>query len=165
MNVVLIGMMGCGKSTVAETFSKFYGYKKVDTDEMIVSRYGQINGIFERFGENYFRDLESKIVEEVVLISDGAVISVGGGCVLRDKNVKTLKQNGVTVYLRTRAETIIKRLEGNGDRPLLKGELAGRVNEILSSRSKVYESAADIIIDTDGLSPEEIAKKIKENIV
>lgn len=164
MNVVLCGMMGCGKSTVAEAFSKLYGYKKVDTDEIIVSRYGEINCIFEKFGEEYFRDLESLIVEEVASLKGGAVISVGGGCVLRDKNVKKLKENGILIYLRTRAQTIIERLKDSSDRPLLKERLEERVNEILSSRSRIYESAADKIIDTDGLSPKETAKKIKEII-
>lgn len=165
MNIVLCGMMGCGKTTVSEVFSEKYGYKAVDTDALIVERYGNINGIFEKYGEAYFRDLESLITKEVSSQYDCAVISVGGGCVLREENVRALKNGGILIYLRTRADTIIKRLEGDTQRPLLKDGLEERVNTILSSRSAVYERAADIVIDTDGLTPEEIAKKIKESIV
>lgn len=164
MNIVLCGMMGCGKTTVAEVFSKTYGYDAVDTDALIVDRYGEINAIFEKFNEEYFRDIESLVVAEVVTIYDSAVISVGGGCILRDENVRALKNNGTLIYLRTRADTIIERLKDNIDRPLLKGGLEERVNVILSSRRELYEKAADIIIDTDGLTPAEIAKKIKESI-
>ena len=157
-------MMGCGKTTVAEVFSKTYGFKKIDTDELIVSRYGEINEIFEKFGEEYFRNLESEVTSKIAKNIDNAVISVGGGLVLRHENVSALKTNGKLFYLRTRAQTIIRRLDGNSDRPLLKDGLEERVNSILSSRSEVYEKVADIIIDTDDLTPQEIAKKIKESI-
>lgn len=157
-------MMGCGKTTVAEVFSKTYGYKKVDTDEIIVERFGEISEIFAKFGEEHFRDLESEVAEEVANTFDNAVVSVGGGLVLRDRNALALKQNGKLIYLRARAQTIIRRLEGDNNRPLLNGDIKARVNSILSSRSTIYEKVADIIIDVDELTPQEIAKKIKESI-
>lgn len=160
MNVILCGMMGCGKTTVASALEK-QGFTAVDTDALIVERFGNIDNIFSSRGEEYFRDLESDITAEVAKKYDGAVISVGGGCVLRDKNVKNLKAGGKIFYLRTKPETIISRLQGDSSRPLLKGDLSEKVNSILKNRAKIYESVADEIVDTDGLSPQDIAAIIK----
>lgn len=165
MNVVLCGMMGCGKTAVSKAYSAIYGVEKVDTDEVIVERYGDISAIFASQGEEAFRNIETLVTKEVAASYDNAVISLGGGCVLRSENVEALKQTGKIFYLRTKAETIIKRLKGDSTRPLLQGDLEERVNSILSKRSSVYEGVADIIIDTDGLTPEEIAKKIRTKIV
>ncbi|MGN0807471.1 MAG: shikimate kinase [Candidatus Coproplasma sp.] len=165
MNVVLCGMMGCGKTAVAGAYSKAYGVKSVDTDAVIVERYGDINSIFASQGEEAFRDIETSVTREVASSYNDAVISLGGGCVLRSQNVEALKQTGKIFYLRTKAETIIKRLKGDSTRPLLQGDLEERVNSILAKRSSIYEGVADIIIDTDGFTPEEIAKKIRTEIV
>ena len=107
-------------------------------------------------GEQAFRDIESQTVKEVSAL-DGYVISLGGGVVLRRSNVEELKKNGKIFYLRTRAETVIARVKGDSSRPLLQGNLEERVHAILKDRSKVYEEAADVVIDTDDKSPEEIA--------
>ena len=165
MNVVLCGMMGCGKTAVSEAYSRVYGVKKVDTDAVIVDRYGEINAIFATQGEKAFRDIETDITKEVASSFSDAVISLGGGCVLRSQNVEALRQTGKIFYLRTRADTIIKRLKGDSTRPLLQGDLEDRVNTILANRSSIYESVADYIIDTDGLTPEEIAQRIRAEIV
>ncbi len=164
MNVVLCGMMGCGKTTVAAELGKA-GYKVLDTDGIIVERYGEINKIFDNHGEEYFRNIESEITAEVAKNYENAVISLGGGCVLRAQNVKNLKESGKIFYLRATAETIIGRLEGDTTRPLLRGGLKERVNSVLNARAKIYESAADFIIDTDGKAPEELAKTIREKIL
>ncbi|MGN1104433.1 MAG: shikimate kinase [Candidatus Coproplasma sp.] len=165
MNVVLCGMMGCGKTAVSKAYSAVYGVASVDTDAVIVERYGEINSIFASQGEQAFRNIETQITKEVASTYDNAVISLGGGCVLRSENVRALKQTGKIFYLRTGAETIIKRLRGDNTRPLLQGNLEERVNTILANRSSVYEAVADCIIDTDGLTPEEIAKKIRTIIL
>lgn len=156
MNIVLCGMMGSGKTTVARALENIYGFSVVDTDEIIVRRHGEINAIFRDLGEQAFRDIESQTVKEVSAL-DGYVISLGGGVVLRRSNVEELKKNGKIFYLRTRAETVIARVKGDSSRPLLQGNLEERVHAILKDRSKVYEEAADIVIDTDDKSPEEIA--------
>ena len=165
MNVVLCGMMGCGKSTVAERFSQLFGAPSVDTDKIIEERFGSINGIFAAHGEAYFRDIEAEITAETSKKYSNAVISLGGGCVLRSENVKNLKATGKIFYLRAQAQTLIERLKGDTSRPLLRGGLEERVDKILAERSQVYESVADFIIDTDGLTPTEIAQKIKEAIL
>lgn len=164
MNIVLCGMMGCGKTTVAAELGK-YGYTVVDTDALIVERYGNINNIFDGHGEEYFRDIESLITAEVAKKHDNAVISLGGGCVLRAQNVKNLKESGRIFYLRATVQTLIGRLKGDTTRPLLKGGLEERVTTLLKARASAYESAADFIIDTDGKTPREIANTIREEII
>lgn len=161
MNIVLCGMMGSGKTTVAAELEKL-GYKVIDTDAQIVEKHGSIDKIFAEHGEEYFRDAETQVVREVAQKNDGAVISLGGGCVLRQENVKNLKAGGKIFYLRAKAETLIKRLKGDTTRPLLKGGLEERVRSILAVRSGIYEGVADFIIDTDELSPAEIAIEIRD---
>lgn len=162
MNIILCGMMGSGKTTVADALSKIYCLERVDTDEIIVSRYGAIDKIFATFGEEHFRDIETEVIKEVANTLGSAVISLGGGAVLRAENVDYLKRTGKIFYLRATADTIIKRLKGDNTRPLLRGNLEERVHSVLSVRSGIYEGIADIIVDTDGLTPEELAKIIKE---
>lgn len=160
MNIVLCGMMGCGKTSVAKELEKL-GLICVDTDALIVERYGNINDIFAEHGEKYFRDIEAQITAEVAKKYDNAVISLGGGCVLREENVKNLKASGKIFYLRARAETLVKRLEGDTSRPLLKGGLKEKVNSILAVRSGIYEGVADFIIDTDDKNCGQIAEIIR----
>lgn len=164
MNIVLCGMMGCGKTTVAAEFSSL-GYTVVDTDQIIVERHGNIDGIFAKYGEAHFREIESAVTAEVAQEYKSAVISLGGGCVLRAENVKNLKATGKIFYLKARAETLIERLKGDTTRPLLKGGLEEKVNSILSARAHIYESVADFIIDTDELTPAEVAKIIEGKIL
>ncbi len=161
MNIVLCGMMGCGKTTVAALLEK-YGYTVVDTDSVIVERYGSIADLFAKRGEEYFREIETRITAEIAKNYSDAVISTGGGCVLRKENVKNLKAGGKIIYLRARAETLIKRLQGDASRPLLQGGLEERVNGILNARAAVYERVADHIIDTDELTALQVAEKIRE---
>ena len=94
----------------------------------------------------------------------GAVIATGGGCLLRAENTAALKRDGKLVFLRTTPETLIRRVEGNSERPLLKGVASEKINELDKTRQPIYEKAADIIVDTDGLSPDEIARIITERI-
>ena len=93
MNVVLCGMMGVGKTTIGAYLAQALGLCQVDTDDLIVKKYGDISTIFERRGEEYFRAIETEIVRELVQ-EDGLVISVGGGLVLKEENVSLLKKNG-----------------------------------------------------------------------
>lgn len=163
MNIILIGMPASGKSTVAEILGRALCAEVFDTDALVVRKHGEINKIFEEFGEEYFRDLESAAVKEVAKKTN-SIISTGGGCPLREENVQALKKDGKIIFLRTSVTELIKRTERDGTRPLLKGEREERLKALLSARTRVYESAADFTVDTDGLLPEEIAKKITEFI-
>lgn len=160
MNIVLAGMPGSGKTTLAREFRN-RGRFVADTDEEIVRRHGEIKKIFDEHGEGYFRDLESQAVLNLCSL-DNAVIATGGGCLMRESNVNALKENGKIVYLRSRVETLLKRVRGGEGRPLLYGNAAAALEKLYSQRSPVYEWAADLIIDTDELTPEQTADKITE---
>ena len=162
-NIILEGFMGSGKSTVSELISDKLELELIDTDEAIEEAEGRkISEIFEQDGEETFRDMETELMEMV--ISEHmreTVISLGGGLPVREKNRELLKRAGKVVYLRTSPETVYDRLKGDDTRPLLKSENPlARIKELQDERGKIYEEAADIIVDTDGKSPEEVANEI-----
>lgn len=159
MNIVLCGMMGCGKTTVAAELSRLTGMEQTDTDAEIVKEYGRIADIFEKYGEARFREIETQTVARISS-RDNIIIATGGGCVLNSANVEYLKRNGKIFFLQTRAETLVKRVEGDTERPLLAGGAEKRINELLPVRTPKYLAAADYVVDTDGAEPEEIALKI-----
>lgn len=158
-NVIFIGMPGSGKTTVINLCKEIYGKQVWDTDAYIVNHHGNISDIFEKFGEEYFRKLETDAVREICK-NDDCFISTGGGCVMREENVRLFKESGKIVYLRTKQETLLKRLDGDTSRPLLAGNKAERLTELLNKRAPVYEQVADIVIDTDGLTPNELVENI-----
>ena len=160
-NIVLIGFMGTGKSTVGRDLARKLemGYK--DTDAMIQEKMGMsISNIFEKHGEAFFRDIESKVVEEVSS-SANTIIFCGGGVVLNKKNVENLRKNGRVVLLKAQPETILKRLHEDETRPVLKGyfSLEG-LQELMNQRNQAYNDSADITIDTDNISIDEISTRI-----
>ena len=159
MNIVLCGMMGCGKTTVAAELSRLTGMEQTDTDAEIVNEYGRIADIFEKYGEARSREIETQTVARISS-RDNIIIATGGGCVLNSANVEYLKRNGKIFFLQTRAETLVKRVEGDTERPLLAGGAEKRINELLPARTPKYLAAADYVVDTDGAEPEEIALKI-----
>ena len=159
MNIVLCGMMGCGKTTLAAELSRLTGMEQTDTDAEIVKEYGRIADIFEKYGEARFREIETQTVARISS-RDNIIIATGGGCVLNSANVEYLKRNGKIFFLQTRAETLVKRVEGDTERPLLAGGAEKRINELLPARTPKYLAAADYVVDTDGAEPEEIALKI-----
>lgn len=161
MNIVLAGMPGCGKSTVARILGKKLGFRVVDTDELIVEKYGAISDIFEKFGEECFRNFETQVVKDIASY-DNCVVSTGGGCLLREENRTLFKSCGKIVFLRTQLATLSQRLAGDTTRPLLKGDMQSRLHKLMEERAPIYENSADIVIDTDTLTPEEAADKITE---
>ncbi len=160
MKIFLIGMPGSGKSTVMQCYKEKYGKKVYDTDAIVESRHGKISELFAKFGEEYFRGLETETIKEVCGIGEDAFISTGGGAVLREENVRLFKSAGKIVYLRASIQTLLIRLEGDTSRPLLQGNKKERLTELFSRRRALYESVADIIIDTDGLTPDGVLEQI-----
>lgn len=161
MNIVLSGMPGSGKTTVSLILGKMLNAEVLDTDAVITAKHGEISKIFETHGEEYFRELESLAVEEVCA-KKGAIISTGGGCLLKERNRNNLKKSGKIVFLRTSLNELLKRTAGDTSRPLLQGEKRQRLEKLLTERTPVYEECADITLDTDGLTPEQVAIKITE---
>lgn len=156
----MVGLSGSGKSTLGNILSSLSGYALVDTDAIIVKLQNRsINNIFETNGEEFFRTLETQVSKEISAF-DKQIISTGGGIVLKEKNLKYLKQNGVVFYLKTSVNTLLKRLEGDNTRPLLKtDDVKKKLENMLEIRGKLYEKA-DVTIETDKLTPEETAKEI-----
>lgn len=161
-NIILIGFMGSGKTSVGRQLADRMGYLFKDTDEMISAKENMdIQGIFHSYGEEYFRGLETSLLETIMDNIDRTVLATGGGIPIRDRNVKLLHIMGHVIYLRTSRSTIVDRLSGDTSRPLLKGKnLSTKVESLLSSRASIYERAADIIIDTDDKSIDDIIKEI-----
>lgn len=165
MSVALCGMMGCGKTTVAKIIAQQFNVPLIDTDEIIVRRFGSISDIFAEKGEEYFRRLECAVIAETCLDDAQKVIALGGGAVLKAENVRNLKRYAKIVFLRTKEENLVKRLANSNERPLLQGTMRDRISQILQERKPIYENSADEIIDTDNLKPEEIARIIGEKFL
>ena len=161
MNLILCGMMGCGKTTVGREIAQRSGKLCCDTDEKIVEEHGKIADIFACYGEARFREIETETVQELVQ-KDNLVIATGGGLVLKTENVTLLRKKGKIVYLRAKKETLLSRLQKDTERPLLQSgqSLSERLTELLKVRAPIYEGVADCVVDVDGKTPEEIAAEI-----
>lgn len=163
MNIVLVGMSGSGKTTVSYALSNLSGMDRFDTDEEIEKKYGKISKIFKERGEEFFRDVEADTIVRIAQTCS-AIISTGGGCLLRKNNASVLKKNGKIVYLRTTVAELEKRLKDDTARPLLAGNLKNKLSKMVAERDPIYSANADLTIDTDKLTPEQVAKVILENL-
>lgn len=169
-NIVLVGFMGTGKSTVGRRLAERLGRPFVDTDELIVARAGlPIPQIFAARGEEAFRALEAEVVAEVAE-RPGQVIATGGGVLLRPENVRRLRERGRLVLLTAAPEAILERLGRNGlsERPLLYGayspaERLERIRGLLRAREEAY-AQADASVDTTGLTPDQVADLVLEQV-
>lgn len=162
-NIMLIGFMGTGKSTISRELGKITGKREIDVDAYIVDKEKcSINEIFETWGESHFRDIETKYLKEIQKNSD-CIVSCGGGAVLRDENVQCMRENGVIVLLSADPETIFLRVKNSKDRPILNDNMNIEfITELMNKRKDRYMSAADIVIATDGKSPNDICQEILE---
>ncbi|HEX9774939.1 MAG TPA: shikimate kinase [Actinomycetota bacterium] len=159
-NVVLIGSMGSGKSTVGAALAARLSYELVDTDALVEREAGRsIEEIWANGGEPAFRALEHQAVLRACAGS-GRVISCGGGAILQLTNFGILKDAGAVVYLRAPAEVLWERVRAAGGRPLATDEHSFR--KLLADRTPVYESAADHVVDVDGDEPDAVARHIAE---
>lgn len=161
-NLILIGFMGSGKTTIGLKLSYRLRMPVEDTDKLIERREGRsISEIFAAEGEEYFRRQETALLKELSEKSRGKIYSVGGGTPVRPENRRLLKRLGTVIYLRVRPETVYERLKNDTERPLLQCENPLlRIRELLEERQEIYESCADIIIDADAAGTEEIVAKI-----
>ena len=158
-NIVLVGFMGTGKSTVGRLLASKLGYEYVDTDQLIESEQGiSIAELFKLHGEPYFREVESSVLRKVVSRS-GQVVATGGGAVLAEHNREAMLSGGYVVALSASKEAIIARVKGDRARPLLQGDLEQRVEKLLTDRKNAYDFA-DFMMDTSELSADEAAELI-----
>lgn len=151
-NIVLSGMPASGKSTVGKLIAKQLGRELLDTDRLIVEREGDIPTIFREKGEKYFRNLESSVIRDVAVLS-GKVVSLGGGAILRDENVKALRQNGAIFFIDRSPEYLIP----TSDRPL--ADKKEKMMRLYEKRIDTYLSTADYVIDGD-CDPEDVADSV-----
>lgn len=165
-NIILIGFMGSGKTTVGLRLSYRLRMPVEDTDKLIERREGKsISSIFEEDGEAYFRELETGLLREIKGRSYTRIISVGGGTPVNPVNRQLLKECGTVIYLRVRPETVYERVKTNTARPLLQCEdPLSRIRELMAARRQAYEECADIIVDADDVSIEEILDRIVADI-
>jgi shikimate kinase len=171
--IYLTGFMGSGKSTLAPILANTLGYSHRDIDAEIERLTGKrITTIFADQGEEFFRDVERKILLEVSATEHGCVISLGGGTIANDTNLRIIKSSGILVYLKADAEQIFRRMRFKTDRPLLKSadgtplsedEMRTRINLLLVQREPYYQHA-DVTIMTDarnvGNTIDEIVRSI-----
>jgi shikimate kinase len=161
-NLVLIGFMGAGKSTIGRLCASRLGFRFVDTDAEITARAGQsIAQLFQEQGETAFRELERAAVEELTACS-GLVIATGGGVVINPENVARLRRCGLVVLLNASPDTILKRVGSARSRPLLAGaaDPRAKVEELLESRRALYEAAAHTSVSTDHRAMGEVARDV-----
>lgn len=164
-NIFLVGFMGVGKSTIAKELKKLLDMKLVEMDARIVEEQGMsINEIFEKYGENHFRDIESKLVLDIG-DEGNTIVSCGGGVVLRPENVEHMKQSGKVVYLTATPESIFERVKNGNERPILNGNMnVEYIKGLMEKRKPFYEAAADIMIETDNKSIEKICQEIQSKL-
>ena len=160
-NIFLIGFMGAGKSTISDYMKNALAMDVVEMDQCIVERQGMsISDIFETYGEEYFRELETNLLIEMQSQSN-VVVSCGGGVPMRERNVVEMKKNGRVVLLTAKPETILERVKDNHDRPLLENnKTVPFIADLMEKRRAKYEAAADIVIQTDGKSELEICEEL-----
>ena len=160
-NIVLIGFMGAGKSTISAFLRDALAMDVVEMDQVIAERERMsISDIFEKHGELYFRDLETKLLVELQEKTN-TVVSCGGGVAMRECNVTEMKKNGKVVLLTAKPETILDRVKDSDERPLLNGHKnVEYIADLMEARRAKYEAAADIVVQTDGKSALEICEEM-----
>ena len=163
--IVLIGFMGAGKSSVGRTLARMTGLSRFDTDEIVAARFGlTVSEVFETKGEEKFRQAETEALRELVG-KCGAIITTGGGILLKPENVELVRQLGTVVHLEADEETLSRRINRRTTRPLLRTENPrATLTELLRVRLPLYRAAADIQVDTTLLTHDEVAKKILNHI-
>lgn len=162
MNVVLIGYRGTGKSTVGKIVAARLGRILVSTDAEIVKLVGQsITEIVEKNGWEYFRDLETKVCQELAGRT-GLVVDTGGGAILRPRNVEVLRETGRLFWLTASVGTITERIRQDSQRPSLTGvkSFLDEIQDVLRERTPKYQAAADYVIETDGKPVTQVADEI-----
>jgi shikimate kinase len=160
-SIVLIGMMGAGKSSVGRCLQKRTGKQRFDLDELIVAKAGMsIPEMFSQKGEEWFRDLESAVLAELPR-DVSTIIVTGGGIVLRPANVELVKRLGTVVWLDAEVETLLERAARRGNRPLLQTKDPHlTISEMMATRQPLYANVSNIRIDTTHLTHDEVTDRI-----
>lgn len=161
-NIILIGYMGSGKSTVAKELYAKTGIEVIDTDALIVKEQGRsINEIFQTEGEESFRRLETDLLKRLSESTSSYILSTGGGMPVREENRTILKSLGTVFFLKAGTDTILERVKGGTQRPLLQGtDQRARIAGMLKERTPMYELTAHYKIETDRKTIEDVVSEI-----
>lgn len=164
--IVLVGMMGVGKTTFGRKLSNLIGSQFLDIDQEIEYDIGHsVSWIFENIGEKEFRKMEEAKIREILENPSPKVVALGGGAFLNQNSRELIKKKAVSIWLKADAETILRRVSARRNRPLLEGEedKFGKIKRILSEREEIY-SKADLVIVTDKGAQKKILDKIVSQI-
>ncbi|MFA5991994.1 MAG: shikimate kinase [Candidatus Doudnabacteria bacterium] len=163
-NIALIGFMGAGKSSISKLLSEKLGKPLVSTDACIETREGlSISHRFKENGEDYFRQMESKVLEDICQ-NPNQIIDCGGGIVTRPYNLSIMRLNCLVVYLESRPEDLENRLKNHTNRPLFNAERSDKMLKLLESRLPLYRDAADITVSTHNKSCHEVCEEIEDSL-
>jgi len=163
-HLVLVGLMGSGKSSVGEHCATLLGRPFVDTDELVAATAGAtVPEIFAAQGETGFRALERTAVADVCASPEPLVIACGGGAVLDPDNRRQLRDHGVVVWLRAGTDELARRVGAGDGRPLLQGgSPAATLARLAELRAPAYEAVAHVVVDTDGLEVGAVTDRVLE---
>jgi shikimate kinase len=161
-HVVLVGLMGSGKSTVARLLGERLGRPVVDSDAVIEASTGRtVREIFESDGEDAFRALETSVLQEALASPTPAVIAAAGGAVLRPENRTLLADPSIrVVWLVADPAVLVDRVRSGQHRPLLDGDAAGTLRRMHEAREPLYREVADQVVSSEGRSPNEVVEAI-----
>ncbi len=164
-NIILIGYMGCGKTTVGKSLAKLESAIFLDTDERIEEKQGRsISEIFASDSEKAFRDMETAYLKDLIrLRREGMIVSTGGGMPVRMENRELLRELGFVVYLKAEPETVYERVKDDIKRPLLQCEdPLAKIRDMMGQRREAYESTAHYILQVDQYKQQELAEMIQK---
>ena len=145
--ICLIGMPGSGKTTLGKEIARIFDYEFIDMDSLIKKETGlKISQIFSNKGEEYFRSIETSILEKIILNDKKLIISTGGGIVLRNQKILEKTYN---IYLECNINTLVKRLNSSKERPLIGDNIVKNVNQLLIEREILYKTISNAIVDSN----------------
>lgn len=161
MNLIFIGMMGSGKTSIGKLIAQKQGMQFIDSDKIIENVYeNDISCIFATIGEKSFREIEKKIIQHISRVNN-CIIATGGGVPLDPENICNLKKNGKVIWIKTDANIIMERVGNDTSRPILQtGNPEKKIRQIMTERETIYKSSCDIQVDTSAVSLEEAADLI-----
>jgi shikimate kinase len=160
-HLVLVGLMGAGKTTVGRQCAQRLGRSFVDLDELIMTHAAMpIEELFRERGEDRFRELEREVVVDVCASPQPLVIACGGGTVVDAENRRRLRESGIVVWLQAPTPVLAARVGNDASRPLLAGDPAGALARLSAVRVDAYTAAADAVVDTDARAVDEVADSV-----
>lgn len=164
-NIMLIGFMGAGKSTVSHQLCEMLKMEEIEMDAEIEKQQGMtISEIFDRYGEDYFRKAETDLLKELGT-KKSKLISCGGGVVVKKENISIMKKQGPIVLLTATPKTTYERVKNSRERPILNQDMSVEfIKQLMEKRKDQYIAAADIIVKTDGKQIKEICEEIMRKI-